>query len=72
MRWRRDTLAVTDRGHGLHMKTDTELDCPWCADTMVSIDAIDRGAGDSFACPTCSIVDELAPDPVSVPIALAA
>ncbi len=54
------------------MKTDTEFDCPWCAGTMASSDDTIEGAGDLFACPACSIVVELAPDPVTVPIARAA
>jgi len=54
------------------MKTDTEFDCPWCAGAMASTDATIEGARDALACPTCSIVVELAPDPVTVPIARAA
>ena len=54
------------------MKTDTEFECPWCADTMISADAPHIAAGDAFACPTCSIVVELAPDPEMTRIARAA
>jgi len=39
---------------------------------MASADAAIDAASESFACATCSVVVELAPDPVAGPIAVAA
>ena len=54
------------------MKTELEFDCPWCAGQMVSTDDSTGNAADTLACATCSIVVELAPDPATAPVALAA
>ena len=53
------------------MKTDTDFECPWCAGamTLATETAI---AGDTLACPTCSIVVELAPAPIADLVVLAA
>lgn len=53
------------------MNTDIDIDCPWCSGAM-TFAAEAREAGDSLACATCSIVVELAPDPVTEPVARAA
>jgi hypothetical protein len=53
------------------MKTTPDVECPWCSGTMTLATEI-TAAGDTLACETCSIVVELAPDPVTAPIALAA
>ena len=49
---------------------DFDIDCPWCAGPMTA--AAESHAGDALACATCSIVVELAPDPIDTRIALAA
>ena len=54
------------------MKTELEFDCPWCTGQLVSVEGTTGPVGDALACPTCSIVVELASDPVSLPVALAA
>ena len=54
------------------MKTEHEFDCPWCSGHMVALDVALGDAGEALACSTCSIVVELAPDPVTAPVALAA
>ncbi len=54
------------------MKTELEFDCPWCTGRLVSADSATGPVGEALACPTCSIVVELAPDPVSMPVARAA
>jgi len=52
-----------------HLELDFDIDCPWCSGPMT---AASDGAGDSLACPTCSIVVELAADPSTASVALAA
>lgn len=44
------------------------VECPWCEDRMVLDDAPMTGA----ACETCGIRADIAPDPATDPIALAA
>ena len=66
---RRDTLAVTRLVQIVLMKTEFELDCPWCSGSMTI--AADTSS-DTAACATCSIVVEMAPDPVADVVALAA
>ena len=66
---RRDTLAVTARVQIAHMKTEFELDCPWCSGSM-TIDA--DTSSDTAACATCSIVVDMAPEPITEHVALAA
>ena len=51
------------------MKTEFELDCPWCSGSMTF--AADM-SNDTAGCATCSIVVEMAPDPIADPVALAA
>ena len=53
-----------------HTDSDFDIDCPWCSGPLTT--TTDGHAGDAFACATCSIVVELASDPVAVTIALAA
>ncbi|MFL5642980.1 MAG: hypothetical protein ACJ77V_04535 [Chloroflexota bacterium] len=56
------------------MNTNTashfDIDCPWCSGPMEA--ATESHVGDALACPACSIVVDLAADPVAVPVALAA
>jgi len=54
------------------METEFAVDCPWCAGHMNALDAAAPDAGEAFACSTCAIVVELAPDSVRVPVVLAA
>jgi hypothetical protein len=49
---------------------DFDIDCPWCSGPMATTSESNPVA--ALTCPTCSIVIELAPDPVTVPVALAA
>jgi hypothetical protein len=49
---------------------DFDIDCPWCAGPMTA--ATDSHGGDALGCATCSIVVELAPDPIDAGVALAA
>ena len=51
------------------MNTEFEPDCPWCSGPMT---VVADPSSDTLACPTCSIVVELAPDPVAREIARAA
>ena len=51
------------------MKTEFELDCPWCSGSM-TIDA--DTSSDTAACATCSIVVDMAPEPITEHVALAA
>ena len=68
----RDRLAVTGPAHPPHMDTSFDIECPWCAGHLVALDLAMGDAGEALACSACSIVVELAPDPVTAPIALAA
>jgi hypothetical protein len=49
--------------------SDFDIDCPWCSGPMETATESHPAA---LSCPTCSIVVELAPDPVARPVALAA
>ncbi len=53
------------------MKTTADLECPWCTGAM-TLATETATAGDAFACETCSIIVELAPDPMADRLALAA
>jgi hypothetical protein len=53
------------------MKTELELDCPWCSGPM-TVASDTPGVGDTVACATCSIVVDMAPDPIADRVALAA
>jgi len=51
------------------MKTEFELDCPWCPGSLTI--AADTSS-DEAACVTCSIVVDMAPEPIAEHVALAA
>jgi len=53
------------------MKTAHDFECPWCTGAM-TLATETSTAGDTLACETCSIVVEMAPDPVADRVALAA
>jgi len=42
------------------------VECPWCAGSATVVE------GDGFSCPDCAIAVDLAPDPITEPIAVAA
>jgi hypothetical protein len=44
------------------------IECPWCAGPA----AVELGEGDAFECSGCAIRVEIAPDPLTEPVARAA
>ncbi len=49
-----------------------DIDCPWCtAEATIETGATGAGVA-TFVCRACSIGVELAPDPVTIAVALAA
>jgi hypothetical protein len=53
------------------MNTTHDFECPWCTGAM-TLATETAAEGDTLACVACSIVVELAPDPVADRVALAA
>jgi hypothetical protein len=64
-RWRRDTLAVTSTLQPAPMIT---IECTWC-DAELALETLVETSVD---CPDCRITVDIAPDPDTIVVAVAA